>query len=114
MPAKIKQRIIFGDCRDRMDDLTKFRREMSGLQREFGRVRREFRKLQAEFKERARTIRTSWEQADRLMQVHMRDMEEFRTSQRNRLARQADRRRDGRGEDAEKTLVLVGSFLKAE
>jgi len=85
-----------------MDDLAKIRREMAGLKREFAEFWRQFRTLQAEFNERAEAIHANWEQADRLMWTHMRDMEEFRNSQEKRLARQRENEREesGKVEDA--------------
>ena len=78
-----------------MDDLAKIRREMGGLKKEFAKFRRQFTKLQAEFKESAEAIHANWEQADRLMWTHMRDMEEFRNSQQKHLARQRENEREG-------------------
>lgn len=71
-----------------MDDLERLRREMAGLKREFATFRRQFKKLQVEFKERREAIYATWEQTDRLLWVHTRDMEEFHRSKVQRLARQ--------------------------
>ena len=71
-----------------MDELTTFKREMAGLKKDFAKFRRQFQKLHAEFKEHAKDVQANWEKADRLMFVHMRDMEVFHDSHERRLARQ--------------------------
>jgi len=71
-----------------MDELATIRRDMAGLRREFAKFRSRFRKLQVEFIVHAHDIQANWERADRLMSVHMRDMEEFHNSRQQRLARQ--------------------------
>ena len=73
-----------------MNELARFKREMAGLKREFAKFRRQFRKLDAEFKEHAENIQANWKKTDRLMFVHTRDMEVFRDSQEQRLARQRE------------------------